>query len=45
MNVVFDETKPKLQYQVSKNADDEDIFLEKQSGTVIQSVEKDKTIN
>jgi len=29
MHVVFDETNPKLQDQVPKNANDEDILLEK----------------
>jgi len=28
MNVVFDETNPKLQDQVSKNADEEDLLQE-----------------
>jgi len=42
MHVVFDETNPKLQDQVSKNADDEDMLLEKQFRIVNQSVEKEK---
>jgi len=33
MHVVFDETNPKLQDQVSKNADEEDILQEQISAT------------
>jgi len=42
IHVVFDVTNPKLQDQLSKNADDEDMLLEKQSGTVNELVEKGK---
>ena len=42
MHVEFNEINPKLQDQGSKNADDEDMLLEKQSGIVNQSSEKEK---
>jgi len=42
MHVIFDETNRKLQDQVYKNADDEDMLLEKQFGIVNQSAEKEK---
>jgi len=42
MHVVFDETNPKLQDQVVKNAYDEDILLEKKSSAVNESTEKKK---
>jgi len=40
--VVFDETNPKLQDQVLKNKNDEDILLEKQSITINESAEKEQ---
>jgi len=42
MHVVFDETNLKLQDQVVKNANDEDMFLEKQPGALNESAEKEK---
>jgi len=48
MHVVFDETNPKLQDQVSNNADEEDLLqehistIEKPSAAGNQSVEKEK---
>jgi len=38
MHVVFDETNPKLQDQVSKNADEEDLLQEQISATEKPSV-------
>ena len=42
MHVVFDETNPKLQNQVSKNANEDDLVQEKNSTTENQSTEKKK---
>jgi len=42
MHVVFDETNPKLQDQVSKNADEDDMLQEKQSVTENRSTKKEK---
>jgi len=42
MHVVFDETNPKLQDQVSKNANEDDLLQEKNSATENQLTEKEK---
>ena len=48
MHVVFDETNPKLQDQVPKNANETDLLrekistVEKPTATVYQSAEKEK---
>jgi len=41
MHVVFDETNPKLQDQVLKNAHDENILFRKQFGVVNESAKKE----
>ena len=43
MHVVFDETNPKLQDQVSKNADEEDLLQEQISATENPSVVGNKS--
>jgi len=42
MHVVFDETIPNLKDQLLKNADNENILLEKQSSAINESIGKEK---